>query len=101
MSFETCYLHLSKIEVRPGEHVAQKTVIAESGNTGRLTTGPHLHFGLKRGGVWVNPLNQNFPRADPLPRALLPRFRERVAELQARLENLPLASRAQTLAPTP
>jgi murein DD-endopeptidase MepM/ murein hydrolase activator NlpD len=85
MNFETCYMHLSKIDVKAGEHVAQKMVIAESGGTGRLTTGPHLHFGMKRGGNWVNPLNQNFPRSEPLPRPLLLDFREKTAELVSRL----------------
>jgi murein DD-endopeptidase MepM/ murein hydrolase activator NlpD len=92
MSFETCYMHLSKIDVKVGERIAQKTVIAESGNTGRLTTGPHLHFGMKRGGAWVNPLNQNFPRGDPLPKPLMTDFKEKLAELRPRLEAKPVAS---------
>lgn len=88
MSFETCYLHLSKILVKTGQRLAQKTVLGESGTTG-LSTGPHLHFGMRRGGAWVNPLNQNFPRADPLPRALLADYQEKVAALQARFEAAP------------
>src|SRR5690606_17174933 len=60
--FETCYIHLSKRMVRPGQRVHQKDVIALTGNTGR-STGPHLHYALKRHGGYVNPLNQNFPRA--------------------------------------
>jgi murein DD-endopeptidase MepM/ murein hydrolase activator NlpD len=84
MSFETCYLHLSKISVKAGQRVPQKTVLGESGSTG-LSTGPHLHFGMKRGGNWVNPLNQNFPRADPLPRAQLADFLEKIAPLASRL----------------
>lgn len=85
MGFETCYMHLSKIEVKAGERIAQKTVIAESGNTGRLTTGPHLHFGMKRGGNWVNPLNQNFPRGDPLPKPLMIDFKTKTADLVSKL----------------
>lgn len=85
MSFETCYLHLSKINVHVGERLAQKHVVGESGSTG-LSTGPHLHFGMKRGGHYVNPLNQNFPKADPLPTALLNDFHEKTAELRAQLE---------------
>lgn len=92
MSFETCYMHLSKILVKVGQRIAQKTVLAESGNTGKYTTGPHLHFGLKRGGSWANPLNQNFPRADPLPRDLLNDFKEKIAETAARLAVKPVAS---------
>lgn len=91
MSFESCYLHLSKMLVKVGQRVAQKTVIAESGNTGKYTTGPHLHFGMKRGGAWVNPLNQNFPRADPLPAELLPDFKAHIADTLTRLDATPVA----------
>ena len=92
MSFESCYMHLSKILVKNGQKVPQKTVIAESGNTGKYTTGPHLHFGMKRGGSWVNPLNQNFPRAEPLPKALLEDFRTSIADVAARLAARSVAS---------
>lgn len=92
LSFETCYLHLSKMNVKPGQKVSQKTVIAESGNTGRLTTGPHLHFGMKRGGHWVNPLNQAFPRADPLPKDLVPDFQAHIADALTKLDASPVAA---------
>lgn len=85
MSFETCYMHLSKILVKAGQRVAQKLVIGESGNTGAWTTGPHLHFGLKRGGKWANPLNQNFPRAEPLPSNLLADFKEKISDFATQL----------------
>ncbi len=91
MSLETCYLHLSKIDVTVGSRIAQKTVIGESGTTG-LSTGPHLHFAMKRGGVFVNPLNQNFPRADPLPKDVLADFKERTADFAARLIAKPFAA---------
>jgi murein DD-endopeptidase MepM/ murein hydrolase activator NlpD len=92
MSFESCYLHLSRMLVKIGQKVAQKAVIAESGNTGALTTGPHLHFGMKRGGAWVNPLNQNFPRAEPLPKELVPDFQARIAGSLNRLNASPVAA---------
>ena len=91
LSFETCYLHLSKIDVKMGQRVAQKDVIGESGSTG-LSTGPHLHFGLKRGGVYVNPLGQNFPRADPLPKDLLADFRSRTEDVKSQLDAMPVAA---------
>lgn len=92
MSFESCYMHLSKIHVKNGARISQKTVLADSGNTGKFTTGPHLHFGLKRGGKWVNPLNQNFPRAEPLPRQLMEEFKATIADAAARLSAAPVAA---------
>jgi murein DD-endopeptidase MepM/ murein hydrolase activator NlpD len=91
--FETCYLHLSKFGqgVRTGARVSQKQVIALSGNTGR-TTGPHLHYALKRNGGYVNPLNQNFPRTEPLPKALVADFRARISPLAQRLDTLSVAT---------
>lgn len=77
-SFETCYAHLSRINVKRGQRVSQKQVIAYSGNTGR-STGPHLHYALKRSGNFVNPLNQNFPRAEPVPKAQLADFAEKIS----------------------
>ena len=97
---ETCYLHLSSFGagVRPGARVLQKQVIGLSGNTGR-TTGPHLHYALKRGGSYVNPLNQKFPRAEPVPSRLLPEFLSQVAGLAAGLDAAPVAARGPALAP--
>lgn len=91
---ESCYLHLSRFAagVRPGARVSQKQVVAYSGNTG-LSTGPHLHFALKRRGQYLNPLQQSFPRADPLPRELLGDFAASTAALSAQLDQVEVARR--------
>ncbi|WNG34464.1 M23 family metallopeptidase [Archangium violaceum] len=91
--FETCYLHLSKYGagVRVGARVSQKQVIAYSGNTGR-STGPHLHYALKRGGRYVNPLNQNFPRTEPLPKHLMADFHAKIAPMAQQLDAISVAS---------
>ena len=52
--FETSYLHLSQIYYKVGEYVKAGFIIAKSGNSGN-STGPHLHFGVKEYGKYINP----------------------------------------------
>lgn len=49
------YKHNSALLKSEGDNVKGGEVIAISGNTGELTTGPHLHFELWMNGVPVNP----------------------------------------------
>ena len=50
----TLYAHCSKIVVSEGDYVEKGQKIAEVGSTGR-STGPHLHFEIRRNSVCVNP----------------------------------------------
>lgn len=49
------YMHLSKMSVPVGTEVVQGQKIGEVGQTG-YATGPHLHFGIRKNGAYVNPL---------------------------------------------
>ena len=52
----TVYMHCSQLLADVGDSVSQGQVIAKVGSTG-YSTGPHLHFGIRSGGSYVEPLN--------------------------------------------
>ena len=49
------YKHNSRLLKEVGDRVRSQEPIAHSGNTGEVTTGPHLHFELWRNGVPQDP----------------------------------------------
>ncbi|HNW36655.1 MAG TPA: M23 family metallopeptidase, partial [Candidatus Ozemobacteraceae bacterium] len=53
--------HLSAFRCKPGQRVRAGQVLGLVGASGR-TTGPHLHFSVKRDGRWINPLSCLTPR---------------------------------------
>ncbi|MGQ9731967.1 MAG: murein hydrolase activator EnvC family protein [Candidatus Zipacnadales bacterium] len=52
--WSTVYGHCSQLACSPGQYVTAGDVIGYVGSTGR-STGPHLHYGVRRYGVCVNP----------------------------------------------
>jgi murein DD-endopeptidase MepM/ murein hydrolase activator NlpD len=55
----TSYSHMSAILAEPGRAVRRGEVIGFVGSSG-LSTGPHLHYEVYRGGVAVDPLSVRF-----------------------------------------
>lgn len=51
----TSYSHLSGFDARVGDRVTAGQQIARSGSTGNVT-GPHLHFEVREGGGYVDPI---------------------------------------------
>jgi murein DD-endopeptidase MepM/ murein hydrolase activator NlpD len=89
---ETLYCHLSSVAVAAGRAVSQKQVIGAVGSTG-LSTGPHLHYAVLRGGAYMNPAQLKVPRDAPVRSDWLPGFHEAIAPLQSRLDGEPVAMR--------
>jgi murein DD-endopeptidase MepM/ murein hydrolase activator NlpD len=87
--YETFYAHLSRFArgLERGDEVEQRQVIGYVGSTGR-STGPHLHFGLKRHGRFIDPQSELNGPGRMLPPAFRGPFRRRVRELREALAAL-------------
>lgn len=83
---ETAYMHLSRFAkgLKIGQHVAAKTVIGYVGATG-LATGPHLHFGVKQKGQFIDPTKLAPVRSRAVPARDMATFRAEVGKLEAQL----------------
>lgn len=55
--YVSVYKHNQRLLKQVGDRVRNREAIALSGNTGEITTGPHLHFELWRHGLAQDPLN--------------------------------------------
>ena len=55
--YKTLYSHLSKFNTKKGKSVKRGDLIAFSGSSGKLATGPHLHYEIKHNGIALDPRN--------------------------------------------
>jgi hypothetical protein len=96
----TRYAHNSKLFAKTGDIVKRTQKIAEVGNSGR-STGPHLHFEVRLGGVPQNPAKFLASRGTmPLTVAILAAPSKPAAVVGVRKEvrdsSVPPTSRART-----
>ncbi len=89
--YETFYAHLSRFVpgLKAGAKVQQRQPIAYVGSTGR-STGPHLHFSLKRSGRMIDPGSQLNGPGLPLPAKEVPAFKRRIRDLTTALSRISL-----------
>ena len=96
---DTRYCHMSRIAVQGGMNVRRGQVIGYVGSTG-LSTGPHLHYEMYKGGRAVNPASVSFVTRKTLSGAELARFRSAMGTLRDVEEGAALEDLAPTAAET-
>ncbi|MEQ1509834.1 MAG: M23 family metallopeptidase [Sphingopyxis sp.] len=96
----TGYGHMSRIAVSAGQHVRRGQIIGYVGSSG-LSTGPHLHYEMYRGGAPVNPASVRFATRSALSGGDLAAFRARLNELTNIAPGAASTPVRRTAAPTP
>jgi murein DD-endopeptidase MepM/ murein hydrolase activator NlpD len=85
------YCHLSRFAagLHAGQHVEARQLIAYVGQTGRVT-GPHLHFGIKRNGTFIDPMKLRLDGVRIVPRSRRAEFDRHREDLDAELDTIAL-----------
>jgi murein DD-endopeptidase MepM/ murein hydrolase activator NlpD len=81
-NYSTLYAHMRAFEkgIRPGAKVQQGDFLGEVGMTG-LTTGPHVHYEFRIGGMHRDPMTVEMPQAKPISAAWKPAFQQATAQM--------------------
>ncbi|MFD1094397.1 M23 family metallopeptidase [Salegentibacter chungangensis] len=86
--YTTQYLHMTKRNVRRGQHVKQGDVIGYVGSTG-LATGPHVCYRFWVNGRQVDPYRQNLPTAKNIDKAHKEAYYAHIEDLKKELDSIP------------
>jgi hypothetical protein len=99
---QSIYCHLSRFAtgLHVGLHVEQRQLIAYVGQTGRVT-GPHLHFGIRKNGMIVDPMTLRLDGMRVIPRGSRDEFDRQRAELDAELDSVALPASTGVLPEAP
>ena len=91
------YCHLSRFAagLHVGQHVEGRQLIAYVGQTGRVT-GPHLHFGIKRNGQFIDPMTLRLDGVRVVPRGRRDEFERLRTDLDAELDAIALPAPPST-----
>jgi murein DD-endopeptidase MepM/ murein hydrolase activator NlpD len=95
-NYSTAYAHMKRVNTAKGRRVKQGQIIGYVGTTGR-STGPHLHYEIRRSGRQVNPFKVKMPSGRKLKGQELAAFqstREKIeGQYAEQLQPANLASR--------
>jgi murein DD-endopeptidase MepM/ murein hydrolase activator NlpD len=100
---ETGYAHLSRFApgLKPGDKVETRQLVGFVGSTGR-STGPHLHFSVKKNGQFVDPLSTlKMDGERVLPKGDRDGFDAFKTEMDRVLDGVALPDRGKEVDPTP
>jgi murein DD-endopeptidase MepM/ murein hydrolase activator NlpD len=89
--YRSSYLHLSRIDVKRGQHVSQSTIIGRVGTTGR-STGPHLDLRLEKNGKLVDPRHEVAPRTKTISASDRAAFARAIAPFRDRFDDKPVVA---------
>jgi len=101
-SLISSYCHMSRFAsgLHVGEHVETRQLVGYVGQTGRAT-GPHLHFAIKKNGIFIDPLAMKLDGVRVVPPSQRDEFDAMRAELDKALDAIAVEPRPADAGPAP